>query len=35
MEEVKMGPPKKIAFDDKGTPTKAVVGFAQTTGVPI
>lgn len=33
--ETKMGPPKKIAFDDKGKPTKAGAGFAKTMGVEI
>ncbi|NLO90061.1 MAG: glycine--tRNA ligase subunit beta [Clostridia bacterium] len=33
-EEVK-GPPAKIAFDEKGNPTKAALGFAQSQKVPV
>ncbi len=33
--ETKMGPPKSIAFDKDGNPTKAGLGFAQTCGVDI
>ena len=33
--ETKMGPPKGIAFDKDGNPTKAGLGFAQTCGVDI
>ncbi len=33
--ETKMGPPKNIAFDKDGNPTKAGLGFAQTCGVDI
>ncbi len=29
------GPPKKIAFDDKGAPTKAGLGFAKRAGIAI
>jgi glycyl-tRNA synthetase beta chain len=29
------GPPKKIAFDKDGNPTKAAIGFAQKQGVPV
>jgi glycyl-tRNA synthetase beta chain len=29
------GPPKKIAFDNDGNPTKAAIGFAQKQGVPV
>jgi glycyl-tRNA synthetase beta chain len=29
------GPPKKIAFDSDGNPTKAAIGFAQKQGVPV
>ncbi|MBM3319369.1 MAG: glycine--tRNA ligase subunit beta [Candidatus Eisenbacteria bacterium] len=29
------GPPKKIAFDADGKPTKAALGFAKTQGIPI
>ena len=29
------GPPKRIAFDDQGNPTKAAVGFAKTQGVEV
>ncbi len=30
-----VGPPKKIAFDEKGNPTKAALGFAKNQGVDI
>lgn len=30
-----VGPPKQIAFDDNGEPTKAAIGFAKTQGVDI
>jgi len=30
-----MGPPKRVAFDDKGTPTKAAIGFAKSLNVDI
>ena len=33
--ETKTGPPKSIAFDKDGNPTKAGLGFAQTCGVNI
>lgn len=33
--ETKMGPPKGIAYDKDGNPTKAGLGFAQTCGVDI
>jgi len=33
--ETKTGPPKSIAFDKDGNPTKAGLGFAQTCGVDI
>jgi len=33
--ETKMGPPRSIAFDKDGNPTKAGLGFAQTCGVDI
>lgn len=33
--ETKMGPPKNIAFDKDGKPTKAALGFAQTCKVDI
>lgn len=33
--ETKMGPPRSIAFDKDGNPTKAGLGFAQTCGVEI
>ena len=29
------GPPKKIAYDDKGNPTKAAIGFAKSQGVEV
>lgn len=29
------GPPKKAAFDDKGNPTKAAIGFAQSQGIEV
>jgi glycyl-tRNA synthetase beta chain len=34
-DETLTGPPSKIAFDDKGKPTKAAIGFAQRAGVPV
>ena len=30
-----MGPPKRVAFDDKGAPTKAAIGFAKSLKVDI
>ncbi|MBI3815691.1 MAG: glycine--tRNA ligase subunit beta, partial [Nitrospinae bacterium] len=30
-----IGPPKKVAFDDKGIPTKAAVGFAKNHGIAV
>ncbi|HVN71498.1 MAG TPA: glycine--tRNA ligase subunit beta [Desulfomonilia bacterium] len=33
--ETKMGPPKNIAYDKEGKPTKAALGFAQTCGVDL
>jgi glycyl-tRNA synthetase beta chain len=33
--ETLTGPPSKIAFDDKGKPTKAAIGFAQRAGVAV
>ncbi len=30
-----MGPPKKVAFDEKGSPTKAAIGFAKNQGVSV
>jgi glycyl-tRNA synthetase beta chain len=30
-----MGPPVNVAFDDKGEPTKAALGFAEKCGVPV
>ncbi len=33
--ETKMGPPRNIAFDKEGNPTRAALGFAQTCGVDI
>ncbi len=29
------GPPKRIAFDEEGNPTKAAIGFAKTNGVAV
>ncbi len=29
------GPPKKVAYDDEGKPTKAALGFAKKQGVPV
>jgi glycyl-tRNA synthetase beta chain len=34
VEEVK-GPPKRAAFDEKGNPTKAAIGFARSQGVEV
>lgn len=34
-EELVTGPPKKIAFDAEGAPTKAALGFAKTQGVAL
>jgi glycyl-tRNA synthetase beta chain len=34
-KETKMGPPKKIAFDESGNPTKVALGFANSAGVDI
>lgn len=34
-DETLTGPPSKIAFDDKGKPTKAAIGFAQRAGVAV
>ncbi len=31
--QTKVGPPKKIAFDDQGRPTQAAIGFAKSLGV--
>jgi glycyl-tRNA synthetase beta chain len=33
--ETKLGPPKHLAFDEKGNPTKAARGFAKTQGIPV
>jgi glycyl-tRNA synthetase beta chain len=30
-----MGPPRRIAFDDKGSPTKAAIGFARSLNVDV
>ena len=30
-----LGPPKKVAFDDKGSPTKAATGFAASIGIEV
>ena len=29
------GPPKKVAFDEDGYPTKAAMGFAKRQGIPV
>ncbi len=34
-EETVLGPPKSVAFDASGTPTKAADGFARGQGVPV
>jgi len=34
-EEKVVGPPKKIAFDNEGNPTKAAIGFAKKQGVDV
>jgi len=34
-DETITGPPRRIAFDDKGNPTKAAIGFAQRAGVAV
>lgn len=34
-EETVTGPPKRVAFDDHGQPTKAAIGFAKTQGVDL
>ncbi len=35
LETEKIGPPKNVAFDPEGKPTKAALGFAQREGVPV
>lgn len=30
-----LGPPKKVAFDDQGVPTKAAIGFAKTLNIDV
>lgn len=35
MEELVTGPPKKVAYDAEGAPTKAAQGFAKTQGVDL
>jgi glycyl-tRNA synthetase beta chain len=30
-----LGPPKKVAFDDKGAPTKAAIGFAKSLNIDV
>ncbi|NPA40584.1 MAG: glycine--tRNA ligase subunit beta [Thermodesulfobacteria bacterium] len=35
VEEEILGPPEKVAFDEKGNPTKAAIGFAKKVGVPV
>ncbi|MBN1255646.1 MAG: glycine--tRNA ligase subunit beta [Deltaproteobacteria bacterium] len=35
VETEKIGPPKNVAFDQKGNPTKAALGFAQREGVKV
>ncbi|MGQ9681377.1 MAG: glycine--tRNA ligase subunit beta [Anaerolineae bacterium] len=34
-ERVLKGPPAKVAFDEEGRPTKAAIGFARGSGVPV
>src|SRR5437879_5260326 len=34
LREVKLGPPKKVAFDSAGNPAPAGLGFAKNSGVP-
>lgn len=35
LQETVMGPPKSVAFDAAGAPTKAAIAFAQKNGVPL
>jgi glycyl-tRNA synthetase len=35
VERVVMGPPKRVAFDSDGNPTKAAIGFARRQGVSV
>ena len=35
LEQERIGPPKSVAFDPQGKPTKAALGFAQKEGVPV
>ncbi len=35
LSETIIGPPKSVAYDDAGTPTRAALAFAQKNGVPI
>ncbi|MDX1764951.1 MAG: glycine--tRNA ligase subunit beta, partial [bacterium] len=35
LNESVMGPPRSVAYDDKGKPTKAAVGFARNQGVAV
>jgi glycyl-tRNA synthetase beta chain len=35
LESERIGPPKGVAFDARGNPTKAAIGFAQKEGVPV
>ena len=35
VEEELIGPPEKVAFDDKGNPSKAAIGFAKKASVPL
>ena len=35
LEMVKLGPPKRVAFDEEGNPTKAAHGFARQQGVSV
>ncbi len=34
-EELVLGPPEKVAFDEEGKPTRAAVGFASSAGIPV
>jgi glycyl-tRNA synthetase beta chain len=35
LEQERLGPPKNVAFDQQGNPTKAALGFAQREGVQV
>lgn len=34
-EELRIGPPAQVAFDEEGRPTRAALGFARSQGVPV